>query len=159
MSSRVNGMGTTYLAGSSTCRRSLVPTCRCVANPMLQKYVCTSRFLSSPRVDQGVAAVRDHEREREAPGEVTARAPSPVTESSCRNKGLLTIRCAWPKVGDVSYRQSPDQEPVCDRSPSRYSSRPSPSWVAPRRRSGRRTPCRSEEHTSELQSLTNLVCR
>src|SRR5438046_5950526 len=30
--------------------------------------------------------------------------------------------------------------------------------LIPRRRPGERTP-RSEEHTSELQSLTNLVCR
>src|SRR5258706_15818163 len=30
---------------------------------------------------------------------------------------------------------------------------------APRGRADARGPCRSEEHTSELQSLTNLVCR
>src|SRR6266567_9406347 len=41
------------------------------------------------------------------------------------------------------------------RSPGRSS--PSPGAGAPRMRSGRR--CRSEEHTSELQSQSNLVCR
>src|SRR5262249_62342484 len=55
----------------------------------------------------------------------------------------------------------------------RASKRPAPSGSAPRWRRGRRRACRragsrgsrrpsrgrSEEHTSELQSLTNLVCR
>src|SRR5438046_4877349 len=63
--------------------------------------------------------------------EVAPRAPSPVTESSWRNKGLLTVRCAWPKVGDVSYGQSPDQEPICDPPPTCCSPPPSRLWVAP----------------------------
>src|SRR2546426_996197 len=63
--------------------------------------------------------------------EVAARAPSPVTESSCRNGRLLTVRCAWRKVGGVSYRQSSDQELICDPPPTCCLPPPSRLWVAP----------------------------
>src|SRR5688500_20139790 len=47
--------------------------------------------------------------------------------------------------------------------PTRRSSDLGPRTSPPRRRSAREssssTPCRSEEHTSELQSPCNLVCR
>src|SRR2546427_8772677 len=45
------------------------------------------------------------------------------------------------------------------RSPSARDSRRRPPLVTPTRASGRRAPSRSEEHTSELQSQSNLVCR
>src|SRR5262249_62112622 len=44
-------------------------------------------------------------------------------------------------------------------SPSRYLLARSMGSTRPARRSGRSAATRSEEHTSELQSLTNLVCR
>src|SRR5437016_8622612 len=40
-----------------------------------------------------------------------------------------------------------------------WSPAPSITAMAPELRTAKRSPARSEEHTSELQSLTNLVCR
>src|SRR5205809_5795539 len=58
-------------------------------------------------------------------------------------------------------------EPPCEATPGspnrcRRDCRPRPAclcWAAPPRRSPWRSRCRSEEHTSELQSRLHLVCR
>src|SRR5262249_60396096 len=61
---------------------------------------------------------------------------------------------------------SPTSASDCSPSPGAtlWSPAATPAWAGPSPspwpRLGRgRRPCRSEEHTSELQSLTNLVCR
>src|SRR2546427_7716960 len=52
----------------------------------------------------------------------------------------------------------PPRAPSSGRSPPPSSSRPRYRWRSSPASSARRS-CRSEEHTSELQSQSNLVCR
>src|SRR5262249_58588625 len=68
---------------------------------------------------------------------------------------------AWPGVNGVGSWVSPASACTAASSPG-CSRRPSSAALSEIRRASRGTPQtlqRSEEHTSELQSLTNLVCR
>src|SRR5438093_2816087 len=62
------------------------------------------------------------------------------------------LSMAWPAVDVSSGRNG---EPVC---PAPYTA-PCSASRTPRQRDALHGAVRSEEHTSELQSLTNLVCR
>src|SRR2546425_5487538 len=67
-----------------------------------------------------------------------------------RSARSLSTGRGWPRC--------PDKPPPSRRTPPRFRGRPSASWASARPSSDRGA-LRSEEHTSELQSLAYLVCR
>src|SRR5262249_61799345 len=70
----------------------------------------------------------------------------PISWSQIRPGGSARSRTAWCSTGSR----------VCASAPTRCSTSTASSPCAP---SSSNVSARSEEHTSELQSLTNLVCR
>src|SRR5688500_20153436 len=82
---------------------------------------------------------------------------SPITLTPFPSRLLLLFFFNDPAPTDIYTLSLHDALPI-SRCPARRSGRapaPSPRWSPHRRRCGRR----SEEHTSELQSPCNLVCR
>src|SRR5437016_9936474 len=80
-----------------------------------------------------------------------------------RSKGFTTDYCAIvtnTPVKSVNESAGSDQTALVGRPPNQRFQLPQTlSLLCPRLVVGKSTSSRSEEHTSELQSLTNLVCR
>src|SRR5262249_62304819 len=95
-----------------------------------------------------------------SPSPLPARPPFCPLSLTALPSLLLFFFFTHPPPPDTSPLSLHDALPISPlqgarpgRSPDRGAPRPPP------RRSGSRAVARSEEHTSELQSLTNLVCR
>src|SRR5438093_9541140 len=87
---------------------------------------------------------------------------SPLLVSPKRRAGFHAVSSA------IRCSARPRRRPSLKTPDKRYSVPPNPDFAGQMSSSGRRAPLtslaqhawsRSEEHTSELQSLTNLVCR
>src|SRR5207237_7941640 len=92
-------------------------------------------------------------RDSSVTGVQTCALPISTTKSSCWDVAYKPRTRRW--------RQTYWEGPLLDKGEVSGSSPPRPTipLFSPVRRSCRRAFCRSEEHTSELQSHLNLVCR
>src|SRR5699024_12248816 len=79
-------------------------------------------------------------------GGTTEAAPAPITPSCCA--GTTTTTCTNSTSASLTHHTGGPSAPP----------KAAP-WNPRHRHSVRRTPPRSEEHTSELQSRFDLVCR
>src|SRR5690606_39959075 len=90
------------------------------------------------------------------------RAAAPTVSSTLSLHDALPI-WAVKAVCHGSYGKIAGFRPAWSRQPSSSCNRcpypPQPADVPPQRAAGRASLARSEEHTSELQSRENLVCR
>src|ERR1039457_3543255 len=73
--------------------------------------------------------------------------------------GFLTHSSGHPSIGNCGHIQPQDSSLRLIRRPVSLASRPVPALDIPGTRSKRKGTPQSEEHTSELQSPCNLVCR
>src|SRR6266480_6611982 len=93
----------------------------------------------------------------------TRRRRRPCWAAATRWPGRLTTRTGrnghWTVRSATSSAHSPRSRPECCPAGPGRCSRSAPPWEGWSARSKRNTAPRSEEHTSELQSHVNLVCR